>query len=400
MLNVECFPGLGPKDFASSVVFLYERTNKPKAIMKRILLVAAALLALYSPPGWSQIPVQPDLPGLRAPRFTAPTPFDSSPAPVLTKFNLDFPGGEPVALVKAIEKATGKPLNVIISPDAKSASAKLPPVKVTDMDVARLFDTLRENTQKFGGQLHELIYQEGFYTKDDRPTDNSLWTFSVYEKQSGLARFNLDFPGGTPAALVAAIQKATGKPLNAIISAEDGDTQLPPLKMDDVNVSQLFEALQQVSVKSVTQSSSGSFGTSYSTINTSYGFKTMGQASDNCVWYFQVSRPPQLPVQKVIQYYCLASYLDHGFTVDDITTAIQTGWKLAGINPVPDLNYHKETKLLIAYGESGKLATIDQVLRVLPTDRQTATQQRMQNLPKLTPPSPLPPAPASEAPGQ
>jgi hypothetical protein len=52
--------------------------------------------------------------------------------------------------------------------------------------------------------------------------------------------------------------------------------------------------------------------------------------------------------------------------VDDITTAIQIGWKMAGVTPSPELDYHKETKLLIAYGEPDQLQTIEDVLQALP----------------------------------
>src|ERR1035437_1050455 len=68
---------------------------------------------------------------------------------------------------------------------------------------------------------------------------------------SKLTKFNLDFPGGTPKELVAAIEKAMGKPLNAIIPTEDADLQMPPLKMNDVVVPQLFAALESASRKTV-----------------------------------------------------------------------------------------------------------------------------------------------------
>src|SRR5690348_4510108 len=42
-------------------------------------------------------------------------------------------------------------------------------------------------------------------------------------------KFNLDFPGGSPRDLVSAIEKATGKPLNALISTEDETVELPPM---------------------------------------------------------------------------------------------------------------------------------------------------------------------------
>ena len=183
-----------------------------------------------------------------------------------------------------------------------------------------------------------------------------------------LTKFNLDFPGGTPADLVKAIEKAAGKPLNAIIPTEDADTQLPPLKMNDVVVPQLFAALKAASVKTITVPP-GRFG-GYSQFTGGCGFQTAdGPLSDTSIWYFRVEKPsltPLAPIENVLQFYSLASYLNHGFTVDDITTAIQTGWKMAGVTSPPDLSYHKETKMLIAFGEPGKLLTIQDVLKTLP----------------------------------
>jgi hypothetical protein len=187
-----------------------------------------------------------------------------------------------------------------------------------------------------------------------------------------LTKFNLDFPGGTPADLVKAIQKVTGKPLNAIIPAEDASTELPPLKLNDVTTPQLFSALAAASRKTVAVQSSN-FGGGYANVQTGYGFNTSDNpVTDTTIWYFHAEKPSMPPVistappQKLCQYYSLSPYLDRGFTVDDITTAIQTGWKMSGVNPPPELNYHKETKLLIAFGEPDKLRTINQVLDTLP----------------------------------
>jgi hypothetical protein len=49
--------------------------------------------------------------------------------------------------------------------------------------------------------------------------------------EPSLTKFDLDFPGGTPKELVAAIQKAMGRPLNAIIPEDLSGTKLPALKM-------------------------------------------------------------------------------------------------------------------------------------------------------------------------
>ena len=198
----------------------------------------------------------------------------------------------------------------------------------------------------------------------------------IANTESGLTKFDLDFSGGTPAQLVKAIEKAMGKPLNVIIPEEDANTQLPPLKMTDVDVAALFQALEQASRKSIAVSP-GSFGISYQTFVGGYSFKTSGPLSDSSIWFFHVEKPSLPPVvstDKVCQFYSLEPYLNRGFTVDDITTAIQTGWKMSGISPLPELNYHKETKMLIAYGEPRNLETITRVLQNLPSSVATVNE--------------------------
>jgi hypothetical protein len=187
-----------------------------------------------------------------------------------------------------------------------------------------------------------------------------------------LTKFNLDFPGGTPAELVKAIEKAMGKPLNAIIPTEDADIPLPSLKMNDVVTPQLFTALEAASRKTVEIQN---FPNSYTQYNLDYGFRTAdGPISDTSIWYFHAEKPnlpPVISTEKVCRFYPLEVFLNRGFTVDDITTAIQTGWKMAGATPPPELNYHKETKLLIAFGEPRELDTISSVLQSLPSSSST-----------------------------
>jgi hypothetical protein len=194
-----------------------------------------------------------------------------------------------------------------------------------------------------------------------------------------LTRFALDFKGGAPGQLVSAIENATGKPLNAIIPVEDVDVQLPPLKMNDVVAPELFAALEAASRKvvAVSTSGNGSFG-SYQQVSIDYGFKTADNPiSDSSIWYFHAEKPgfPELiSSKKTCRFYSLEPFLNRGFTVDDITTAIQTGWKMSGVSPLPELNYHKETRLLIAFGQPGELGTISEVLQTLPAHNTTVTE--------------------------
>ncbi len=251
-------------------------------------------------------------------------------------------------------------------------------------------------------------------------------TTAAQDQPPALTKFNLDFPGGTPKELVAAIEKATSKPLNAIIPSEDASLQMPPLKMNDVDVVQLFQALGAASLKQETRNTAINYGGyapnySYTTVNTGYGFKTEGQISDDSIWYFYVQNPPQPQLSppapaKTCRFYQLRPYLDSGLTVDDITTAIQTGWKMMGDTSPPEISFHKETKLLIAVGAPDKLEIIDDVLKALqsaPQNSPTAFQERLQQiinnaspasapgaqrLPPLTPPTPLMPPPSAKPP--
>jgi hypothetical protein len=198
-----------------------------------------------------------------------------------------------------------------------------------------------------------------------------------------LTKFNLDFPGGTPKELVAAIEKTMGKPLNAIIPTEDAAMQMPPLKMNDVVVPQLFAALEAASRKTVAVQS-GNFGVGYSTFTTGYGFNTADSpVTDASIWYFHAEKPSSPPIvstEKICRFFSLADYLNRGFTVDDITTAIQTGWKMAGESSPPELSYHKETKLLIACGEPRTLQTIEQMLGTLPAQKATQTRNELEDM--------------------
>jgi hypothetical protein len=175
-----------------------------------------------------------------------------------------------------------------------------------------------------------------------------------------LTRFDLDFPGGSPGELVAAIQKAMGHPLNAVVSAERADLKMPAIKLKGINVAELFRALEEAS--RVNQQS-------FPGPATSYGFRSQYPPTDNSIWYFFFEGPP--PTQRNSGVYLLTPYLEQGLTVDDITTAIQTAWKMLGYTTTPQLSFHKETKLLIAVGEFQQLGTIDEVLHALRAPKPT-----------------------------
>jgi len=183
-----------------------------------------------------------------------------------------------------------------------------------------------------------------------------------------LTRFDLNFPGGTPKELVEAIEKAWLKPLNAIIPDELANMRLPALKMNAVTVPQLFEALGAATAKTLTYNYQGRYGVPFQpgqqVTSTSYGFRTYGPPGDDAIWHFYYDRPnpPQEP--KACRFYQLGPYLDT-YKIEDITTAIETGWIMLGEAERPEIKFHKDTKLLIAVGEPSKLVLIESVLAQL-----------------------------------
>lgn len=181
---------------------------------------------------------------------------------------------------------------------------------------------------------------------------STVVTIRAQRPEEKFTVFDLDFPGGTPAQLVAAIEKAIGRTLNAIIPAEYADAKLPPMKMKNVTAPDLFAAMS-----ASTFPVGGGFG--------QYGFRSTDKKGDDTVWFFNFSNNWGATNRNVTRYFSLAPYLNAGLKVDDITTAIQTGWKMRGEAQPMALSYHKETKLLIAAGDNAVFLTIESALQAL-----------------------------------
>jgi len=190
-------------------------------------------------------------------------------------------------------------------------------------------------------------------------------------QDENLIKFDLDFPGGTPRQLVAAIEKSSSHPLNAVILDEDASVKLPPLKMKSVTAPELFEALAAASPRAEMHAAGnyrsvpgGGIVPELYQYQLQYSFKTMGKPKDDSVWYFHAMKPSPVVEARACRFWQLTSHLET-YKVEDITTAIQTGWKMLGETNPPTLSFHKDTKLLIAVGEESKLRMIDSVLEQL-----------------------------------
>ena len=174
---------------------------------------------------------------------------------------------------------------------------------------------------------------------------------SVEQKpEASLPRFDLDFPGGSIRDLGPAIEKALGKPVNVIIP-KDVELELPPISVRNITVWQLFNSLNGLRHE-----------------ENVYTFVTDGRPDENSIWQLVLLRRDYEGVGRRDQhcrFYQLGPYLDAGYRVEDITTAVETGWKMLGETNLPSISYHKETKLLVVVGYDSDLNLIDQALSQL-----------------------------------
>ena len=213
---------------------------------------------------------------------------------------------------------------------------------------------------------------------------------SAAEAGGDLKRFDLNFPGGTPDQFVAAISTALQEPLNAIIPNDQKNAKIMPMKVFAVTVPELFSALESASSaeRPIVTSMGLNGARNVQFRNVAMGFRpNVSNVTNTTVWSFYSTEPTQeyldliggaKPAEQVCQYFQLAPYLgDH--SIEDITTAIQTGWKMLKISPMPQLSFHEETKLLIAVGLPAQIAQIPQVLEQLQQDN-TAAIERISKL--------------------
>jgi hypothetical protein len=210
-------------------------------------------------------------------------------------------------------------------------------------------------------------------------SDSDSGEYVFVKATNSLPKFDLDFPGGTPKNLVKAIEKATDKPLNAVIPDDCADLKISAISVKNVTVAQLFEVLVQVSktnerftVLDPRDRSIGGNGSDVYVEDTSYGFSTVGAPMENSIWYFHWNRgreqePWQVLSSTVCKFYQMEPYLEAGYKVEDVTTTVETAWKMLGVTNTPTISYHKDTKVLIVVGKQEQVDLIGGVLKQLST---------------------------------
>lgn len=223
----------------------------------------------------------------------------------------------------------------------------------------------------FGGSIlsFNLAWAQPISPSTGLPeSEKGLGDYVLVRATNSLPKFDLDFVGGRPKDLVKTVEKAIGKPLNTVIPDECADLKIPAVSVKNVTVAQLFEALKLGSKTThrydVIDPFTWNSGTSERT--STYGFQTEGVPNENSIWFFikegDDSGPFISVAPTVCKFYQLSPYLESGYTVEDITTAVETAWKMLGVTKLPEISYHKDTKVLIAVGDADKVHLIGDVL--------------------------------------
>jgi hypothetical protein len=180
---------------------------------------------------------------------------------------------------------------------------------------------------------------------------------------------DLDFSGGPPAELVEEIKVQLGDTsLNVIIPDHLAGVNLPSLRLERVTVSALFEAITEATRRTLRMADPNSRAYPPGSVppveyHVASGFRRIG-TEGSPVWVFYSEGPPiHQQAQNVCRFFQLGPYLED-YTIEDITTAIRTGYDLLGGAP-PEMKFHHETRLLIAVGPEDQLRLIDSALQQL-----------------------------------
>jgi hypothetical protein len=192
-----------------------------------------------------------------------------------------------------------------------------------------------------------------------------------------LSKIDLDFQGGTPAALIDVLSRSLGKRVNAIIDDSDAKVQLPAIHVRNADLTSIFTAMATATAKQVAIPTSSHMGGTvsyqYQNVQSQFVPPPGGGVTDDTVWSFvsnesdaQTFLDSTKTTQRALKHFQLGPYLNEKLTVEDITTAIRTGWEMLETQDKPELKFHKETGILLAAGDAKLLEQIPQVLLQLP----------------------------------
>ncbi|MEM7791329.1 MAG: SLBB domain-containing protein [Verrucomicrobiota bacterium] len=166
-------------------------------------------------------------------------------------------------------------------------------------------------------------------------------------------RFNLDFPGGSAQELIATISAASGNPVNAFIPEDADQFTMPPLKYYNITVTDVLASLRY---RDRVFNDKGSYDVGYE-----WSFR-------NNIWVLNVETVPDFPPQDLVSYkvkpFSVASLMEV-YTIDAITTTIDSAWKLNGASEQNEIMFHPETKILLVKCSHEDMTVMEEVLKTL-----------------------------------
>ncbi|MHC5036184.1 MAG: hypothetical protein ACYTHM_02620 [Planctomycetota bacterium] len=170
---------------------------------------------------------------------------------------------------------------------------------------------------------------------------------------------DIDFPGGTLAKLLDLIETTIRSKANVIISEQAKSAIVPPFHLRSVTAHEIFTAISKIH------------------LGNTVGLQASRRGNILAVTSTQAKLDPRLQKRKV-QLYDVRDLLNPRgpLKVEDIVTAIETGWKMEFKVPSGELKFHQESKLLIAAGSPDELRVIENVLQEL--RKGTQTQRKLE----------------------
>lgn len=166
------------------------------------------------------------------------------------------------------------------------------------------------------------------------PPNSSFQTHvQVFGEAPPKPTFDLAFAGGNIDQLVKAIEKASGRPVNILVLADQRPVRIPRFNLKGVDEDTLFSALSALRLED----------------------GNVRLTRTGAAWVVQAA-----PDNRV----CSTFYVGHllkKHKVEDVSTAIRTTWEM-GRERGGELKFHSETGLLFVLADKGQIAAVTSVL--------------------------------------
>jgi hypothetical protein len=249
-------------------------------------------------------------------------------------------------------------------------------------------------------------------------------------------RFDIELSGATAEGAVRLLAEKTGHPVNVIFTGESAGTRLPDLQLQKVTLAEFFAA---VKAAGHAEQKAGRQGCEFSAVEGAPNIYTFSVLPPAMAGYRQIygtataatagpapagvviggtgtgAATPQIVAElpktatfpappmhgRIIGsgggaitrveestfggggtstlFFDLSKILDEELTIEDVTTAIRTGWTAAAGGkepPAEALKFHQESKLLIASGPPQQLESVTNIVRLLEERRRPSKDEQ------------------------